>query len=354
MLALYRCGRQADALGTYRNGRTLMSEELALEPGPSLQRLEQAILRQDATLDLPAREPGVVATAVASPPRPPDSETKEWPTDDQQLWGGRTRIGAVVAAVGVLAVAIVAVLLTSPEPRKLTAPADSLGVVTRPATPLLRPFPPGSLVPIVAGYGAVWATDSRPMIFCSRSTRGRVPWSGFRWATNPRASRWATARCGWPTSSTARCGRSTQTPWRGWPLPCWERHRSDHIRRWVGLGSERDRRHDRSDRCGQRQGHDDPAAWSAGGSRLDPKGLGDQSIDGSAAPDRPSERSGHASRPDRQLPPGGDPCTRRGLGGQRVRQDGLTPRSGQRRRDEDQRRCRTARYLLWSRRCVDR
>ena len=47
MLALYRCGRQADALEAYRSGRTLLADELALAPSPQLRELEQAILRQD-------------------------------------------------------------------------------------------------------------------------------------------------------------------------------------------------------------------------------------------------------------------------------------------------------------------
>ena len=51
MLALYRAGRQADALGAYRDGRRRLVEELGLEPGPALQHLEQAILRQDPALD---------------------------------------------------------------------------------------------------------------------------------------------------------------------------------------------------------------------------------------------------------------------------------------------------------------
>jgi DNA-binding SARP family transcriptional activator len=50
MLALYRSGRQADALETYRAFRRLASEELGLEPGLELRELEQAILRQDASL----------------------------------------------------------------------------------------------------------------------------------------------------------------------------------------------------------------------------------------------------------------------------------------------------------------
>jgi DNA-binding SARP family transcriptional activator/DNA-binding beta-propeller fold protein YncE len=54
MAALYRCGRQADALEAYRVGRTSMSEKLGIEPGPLLRDLEQAILRQDPSLGAPA------------------------------------------------------------------------------------------------------------------------------------------------------------------------------------------------------------------------------------------------------------------------------------------------------------
>jgi DNA-binding SARP family transcriptional activator/DNA-binding beta-propeller fold protein YncE len=56
MLALYRSGRQAEALETYRRARRTFSEELGIEPGPRLQELEGAILRHDLSLEAPGPE----------------------------------------------------------------------------------------------------------------------------------------------------------------------------------------------------------------------------------------------------------------------------------------------------------
>ena len=54
MLALYRSGRQADALEAYRHARGVLVREAGVEPGPELRRLHAAILDQDPSLDLPA------------------------------------------------------------------------------------------------------------------------------------------------------------------------------------------------------------------------------------------------------------------------------------------------------------
>ena len=64
MLALYRSGRQADALRVYQQTRSLLVDELGLEPGPALQGLEQAILRQDPSLVASAPGPSGTVTML--------------------------------------------------------------------------------------------------------------------------------------------------------------------------------------------------------------------------------------------------------------------------------------------------
>ena len=67
MLALYRSGRQAEALDVFREGRRILDEELGLEPGPALRELEAGILRQDPDLVVPATAPTPTPSIVAVP-----------------------------------------------------------------------------------------------------------------------------------------------------------------------------------------------------------------------------------------------------------------------------------------------
>src|SRR4051794_3042206 len=67
MLALYRSGRQSEALAAYRQAREVLIDEVGLEPGPELQRLNDAMLQHDPALDLAATSAPVVPAAAAAP-----------------------------------------------------------------------------------------------------------------------------------------------------------------------------------------------------------------------------------------------------------------------------------------------
>jgi predicted ATPase/DNA-binding SARP family transcriptional activator len=75
MLALYRAGRQADALEVYQRARRRFADELGLEPGEPLAQLQQRILERDPALLPPAQTqaqaPGVTARAASNLPRSP-------------------------------------------------------------------------------------------------------------------------------------------------------------------------------------------------------------------------------------------------------------------------------------------
>ena len=66
MLALYRCGRQTEALDAYQRARTRLAEELGLEPGPTLKTLQAQILDHAPALDLQPLSPGRSARAALS------------------------------------------------------------------------------------------------------------------------------------------------------------------------------------------------------------------------------------------------------------------------------------------------
>jgi class 3 adenylate cyclase/DNA-binding SARP family transcriptional activator/tetratricopeptide (TPR) repeat protein len=70
MLALYRCGRQGDALEVYARTRAYLAGQLGLEPGPALQVLQADILTQSPALR-PAADPSVPGTAGGAPAAPP-------------------------------------------------------------------------------------------------------------------------------------------------------------------------------------------------------------------------------------------------------------------------------------------
>ena len=107
LLALYRAGRQADALDAFREVRAQMMDELAVEPGSELVDLHQRILNHDAGLVL--ERPGPVARARSEQPR------SDRPTA-RRVVAARPRRRVVVLAVGAVLLAAVAGSSVSPPP----------------------------------------------------------------------------------------------------------------------------------------------------------------------------------------------------------------------------------------------
>src|SRR5215831_3104810 len=71
MLALYRTGRQAEALEVYQQTRNLLVGELGVEPAPALRELHRAVLAHDPSLDrLPVQTPARLTASAAAPARP--------------------------------------------------------------------------------------------------------------------------------------------------------------------------------------------------------------------------------------------------------------------------------------------
>ena len=100
MLALYRCGRQAEALEAYRHARRTLVEEIGVEPAPELRRLHDAILRQDPSLDVEpavAELPRELDAAAAPPLIGRDGELRRLQAHWQRAAAGA---GALVALVG--------------------------------------------------------------------------------------------------------------------------------------------------------------------------------------------------------------------------------------------------------------
>jgi YVTN family beta-propeller protein len=161
MLALYRCGRQADALAIYRAGRSLLVDELALEPSPQLKRLEEAILRQDGALEL--REPAHTPTGVAvlSPPEPQvttDEHSSRATTGSHRR---RLRLASGLALAAFVGVSAALVWRTGSSGRRVAAiTANSVAAINPVGGAISAVVPAGSSPSgVAAGAGAVWVSS---------------------------------------------------------------------------------------------------------------------------------------------------------------------------------------------------
>jgi YVTN family beta-propeller protein len=141
MLALYRSGRQADALERYRQARRTLNDELGLEPGPELQDLERRILAQDPDLAAPAQ-----------------------PSLGERLAGhGRVNRGLILLAAGGLVLAALAILvavLSSGDSEGVDVAPNSVAVLDASDGHAIADIPVGTRPSAIsAGEDAIWVAN---------------------------------------------------------------------------------------------------------------------------------------------------------------------------------------------------
>jgi DNA-binding SARP family transcriptional activator len=100
MLALYRAGRQGEALGAYQRARSLLADQLGVDPGPELRRLEGAIVAQNAALDAPvAQQASSVTRAVTFLLTDIEGSTAAWEADAEAMAASLARHDELVEQV---------------------------------------------------------------------------------------------------------------------------------------------------------------------------------------------------------------------------------------------------------------
>jgi DNA-binding SARP family transcriptional activator/streptogramin lyase len=162
MLALYRADRQVEALEAYAEARRTLVDDLGVEPSEALQRLQQAILRHDPSLEMPEGTAAVNGIDPASAATPPTRGT------GLEVRGGRTRRRfrpnhrrVALAGVVLLAASAVtaAVLSDSAGGAPRIVPNSLVQLDPRTGTPILVKQVGVEPEPIAVTPTAIWTVD---------------------------------------------------------------------------------------------------------------------------------------------------------------------------------------------------
>jgi YVTN family beta-propeller protein len=151
MLALYRSGRQVEALDAYQDARRTLTEELGVDPSPELRELEKQILRQDASLDFVATPDP--ESRVAQPVAEPRSQFLA-------RKGARWLVLAGLVLILGAAIAILVEVIGSSDNPVAVAP-NSLGVIDASSDKVVAATPVGDTpTSVVVAHDAVWVLNS--------------------------------------------------------------------------------------------------------------------------------------------------------------------------------------------------
>lgn len=173
MLALYRSGRQADSLQTYRDLRRVLRDELGLEPSKELRELEARILRQDETLS--SYGPRPVARAPERFERP--STDTALPVNREPIRRVSRRAAVALATiVALLTIAVTAavVLIRGEDGASITAPANSVALIDPATNTVVATLPTGDRPgPVAEGADSIWIgnLDDRTLTRVDLATR---------------------------------------------------------------------------------------------------------------------------------------------------------------------------------------
>ena len=177
MLALYRAGRQSEALAAYREARAELVDEIGVDPGTELQQLHEAILAHDSSLDLPLDAP---SRSRATAPR----------RSARRLLVG----AAALLLAGVTAFGVIRAL----EPDALPGiDEDHVGLIDPDSGRITAQYAVGkSPDAVAAGAGSVWIANAADgTVTRVDRDRHQVSWRSPL-AGRRRRSRSAAARCG--------------------------------------------------------------------------------------------------------------------------------------------------------------
>ena len=167
MLALYRCGRQAEALAAYRRARDLLAGELGIDPGEPLRHLHRSVLAHDPALDWSdGRETvGEVhpagAGSPASSPAPQRRRPRPAPGSHVLGWGRRRGHRLLVAGLALVVIAAAAVVVVARPGAGGPAglPGNSVGLIDTSGGRVGAAVSVGSPAGLAYGDGSVWAVN---------------------------------------------------------------------------------------------------------------------------------------------------------------------------------------------------